>query len=85
MGWRRVVATLEVRNLPDDVHEMLRRRAAAAGVSLTALVAAVLSESPAVPTTDEWLAGRHGRQVRADEDVDVTALLDDVRQDHDPR
>ena len=83
------MATLQVR-LPDDVHEVLRRRAAAQGISLTTLVAAVLAESAAEPTTDEWLAGWHARHDgEADPerlgDLDTAALLDAVREDDDPR
>ena len=84
------MATLQVRNLPDDVHEVLRRRAARRGISLTALVAAVLAESAAEPTTDEWLADRRARRAGAGvvepaPDVDVLAALDAARDDDDPR
>lgn len=47
--------TLHIRGVPDDVHEMLVRRAEAEGTSLTAYVTEVLEEHCALPTMDEWL------------------------------
>jgi plasmid stability protein len=47
---------LNVRHLPDEVHAVLVRRAAARGMSLRAYVVEVLSSHCSLPTTDEWLA-----------------------------
>ena len=44
-----------IRDLPDDVHAELSRRAAASDMSLRAYLREVLSEHVAVPSIDEWL------------------------------
>lgn len=49
-----------IRDLPNDVHAELARRAAANDMSLRAYLRHVLSEHVAVPSMDEWL-----HQVRA--------------------
>ncbi len=43
------------RDLPDEVHAELARRAAASDMSLRAYLRQVLSEHVAVPSMDEWL------------------------------
>ncbi len=49
-----------IRDLPDDVHAELARRATEADVSLRAYLRQVLSDHVAVPSVGEWL-----RKVRA--------------------
>lgn len=44
-----------IRDLPDDVHAELARRAAESDMSLRAYLRAVLSEHVAVPSIAEWL------------------------------
>jgi hypothetical protein len=44
-----------IRDLPDDVHAELARRAAASDMSLRAYLREVLSDHVAVPSMDEWL------------------------------
>jgi plasmid stability protein len=44
-----------IRDLPDDVHAELTRRAASRDMSLRAYVREVLSDHVAVPSMDEWL------------------------------
>ncbi len=44
-----------IRDLPDQVHEELARRAAMADKSLRAYLREVLTEHVAVPSTDQWL------------------------------
>jgi plasmid stability protein len=45
-----------IRNLPDDVHAALMRRAEARDMSLRAYVVEVLSEHVGRPTMQQWLA-----------------------------
>lgn len=55
--------TLQIRNVPDEIHRELRSRAAAAGVSLSDyLLAEVVrvAERPPVADVLERAAGRHG-------------------------
>lgn len=47
--------TLQVRDLPDEVHERLTERAAKEGRSLSELVREVLTESAAQPTLAEMM------------------------------
>ena len=51
-----ILMNLNVRDLPDEVHEVLVRRAEARKMSLRAYVVEVLSEHCRLPDTDEWLA-----------------------------
>ena len=44
-----------IRDLPDDVHAELLRRAAAGDMSLRAYLRALLCEHVAVPSIQEWL------------------------------
>ena len=44
-----------LRDLPDDVHQELTRRAAASDMSLRAYLRAVLSAHVAVPSMGDWL------------------------------
>ncbi len=53
-------ATLYVRDVPDEVHSKLLRRASERGLSLRQYVASVLADHCALPTMDEWL-GELGR------------------------
>lgn len=48
--------SLQVRNVPDDVHGRLKSRAALSGRSLSEFVLAELERSLQRPTTDELLA-----------------------------
>jgi hypothetical protein len=44
-----------IRDVPDDVHAELARRAAARDMSLRAYLRELLTEHVTVPSTDEWL------------------------------
>ena len=48
---------LQIRDLPDEIHEVLRQRAAARGLSLRQYALAVLREHCQQPTLEEWLDG----------------------------
>ncbi|HEX8065535.1 MAG TPA: hypothetical protein VF520_03305 [Thermoleophilaceae bacterium] len=59
--------SVQIKNVPDDVHMVLRRRAADAGQSLQEYLLARLAEEAARPTLDEVLARvghRSGGEVR---------------------
>jgi plasmid stability protein len=74
------VPSIQVKDVPDDVHATLRRRAAAAGMSLQEYLLGRLVEDAHMPTLEEVLdraGGRAGgraslrkaaRAVRADRD-----------------
>jgi hypothetical protein len=48
---------LQIRDLPDELHQTLRRRAASRGLSLRQYALEVLKEHCDQPTLDEWLDG----------------------------
>jgi antitoxin FitA len=68
------MATVQIRNIPEQAHAVLRRRAAAAGQSLQEYLRAHLINEAATDTLDEVLAragGRAGGQVSPDEVVTI--------------
>jgi len=78
-----LMATLQVKHLPDELHAQLRQRAAKEGTTLSELVTRMLRRELALPSMGEWLATVRARPIRA-ADVDVPELLDEVRAEHDP-
>lgn len=55
--------TIQVRNVPEDIHRTLRARAAAAGTSLSDYLLAEIvrvAERPAVADVLQRATGRHG-------------------------
>ena len=78
-----IVPAIQVRDVPRDLHERLRRRAEAEHVSLSAYVLRLLERDAGRPSTGEWLASLDRREpVRG---VNVTAVLDEVRQGQEQR
>ena len=74
--------SVQIKDVPDDVHAVLRRRAAAAGQSLQEYLRAWLISEARQPTLDEVLGragGRAGGQVGLAEAVAL------VRADRDGR
>ncbi len=53
--------SLQVRDVPEETHTVLRRRAAAAGMSLQEYLLATLNELASRPTVEEVLARAGGR------------------------
>ena len=47
---------IQIRDVPDDVHAVIRARAAAAGMSMSEYLRSELIDMAARPTVDEWLA-----------------------------
>ena len=74
--------SIQVKDVPDDVHATLRQRAAAAGQSLQEYLLARLTQDAHTPTLDEVLdrAGSHAGG-RAEFSVAAAA----VRSDRDAR
>jgi plasmid stability protein len=50
-----LMATLQVKNVPDDLHAELRRRADAEHLSLRDYVLRILAREASRPTMAEWL------------------------------
>ncbi|MEO1064491.1 MAG: hypothetical protein AAFZ07_23985 [Actinomycetota bacterium] len=74
--------SIQVKDVPDDVHAVLRRRAATAGQSLQEYLLGLLTDEASTPTLDEVLdraGGRAGGRV-------TTAMANDaIRADRDAR
>jgi antitoxin FitA len=76
------VPSIQVKDVPDEVHATLRRRAAAAGKSLQEYLLERLTADATTPTLDELLERAGGRAGgRAPLDSAVSA----VRADRDTR
>jgi len=48
---------LQIRDVPEDLHQTLRQRSAARGLSLRQYALEILREHCQQPTVDEWLDG----------------------------
>jgi plasmid stability protein len=66
---------LQVRNVPDDVHAELRRRAQAAGVSLSEYVLRELERVAARPPIEEVLARSASRRL----DISMADVVETIR------
>ena len=73
---------MQIKDVPDEVHRVLRRRAADAGQSLQEYLLARLSEEAARPTLDEVL-GRVNERASGSVPLDEAARA--VRADRDAR
>lgn len=73
---------IQVKNVPDDVHAVLRRRSAEAGQSLQEYLLAELTRAARAPTLDEVLA-RIGH--RSGGRLTLRQAEYDVRQDRGQR
>ena len=76
------MATLQVRNLPDDLHRELAARSRRLGVSMSEYVTRVLQEDLSVPAFGEW-----AEQVRANTSarrpIDVVGAVAAARDEDD--
>jgi hypothetical protein len=76
------VPSIQVNDVPDDVHATLRRRAAHAGMSLQEYLLARLEREANTPTLDEVLDAAGGR---AGGRAPLKAAVEAVRADRDAR
>jgi len=67
------VSAIQVRGVPTELHERLRRRAEADNVSLSTYVLQLLERDAGRPSTGEWLHSLTRRERVPD--ADVTAFL----------
>jgi hypothetical protein len=74
------VAALQVKNVPPELHEALRQRAAEEGVDLQVYVLQALQRDLATPTRRSWLR-RLSTQPVTRGLPPATEILDDVRAD----
>ncbi len=76
------MATVQVRDLPEETHAVLRRRAAERGMSLQEYLLATLNDLAARPTVEEVLARAGGR---AGGRVGLAAAAEGLREERDAR
>jgi antitoxin FitA len=69
-----VVKTIQIRNVPDDVHRTLRTRAAASGVSLSDYALGELERVAQHPPVAEVLARARARSGGAESGAIVAAV-----------
>ncbi len=71
---------LQIRDMPEDLHTELRRRAEEAGQSMREYVIELIRKDQSLPTKEEWL-----RELRTLEPVEIDCspaeLIRQVRQD----
>ena len=76
------VATIQIRNVPGDIHRVYQTRAAAAGMSLQEYLLAELERNAALRTPAELVAETEGRlRVEGPEGFSSTAAGQVVRAD----
>jgi antitoxin FitA len=75
--------SIQIKNVPPDVHRTLRRRAAEAGMSLQEYLLAELTKGARQPTLEEIFRDieEEGTGVR----VDIDEIIRFIREDRDSR
>lgn len=74
------MASIQIRDVPDDVHRRLKSQAALAGQSLNEFLLARLSELARLPTVPELIA-----RIRQREPYTGPSLAAEIRADRDQR
>lgn len=72
------MASVQIKDVPDDIHAVLRRRAAAAGKSLQEYLLGRLTDEARRPTIEEVLERAGGRAGGA---VGFAAAVEAIRDD----
>jgi len=79
-----VAKNIQIRNVPDDVHEVYKRRAAAAGQSLQEYLLSDLTEQAGRPTMQEVL-DRIASRDRTGSTVTLAQAAQIIRDERDAR
>ena len=74
------MANIQIRNVPEDVHQKLRERAAKAGMSLSDYLLRDLQEAARRPTMEEWLE-RLRQAPKVHLDVDTAEIIREGRDE----
>lgn len=77
------VGTLQVKNLPEELHAALAARAKSEGVTMSEFVKRTLHKELSRPSMAEWVERRraHAGPLRH---IDTLAALDAAREEYDP-
>lgn len=73
------MATIQVKNLPEALHEELRDRARAEGTTLSELVTRMLRRELAMPSMRQWLADLDTAPVHGE--IDTVSAVEASRGD----
>lgn len=76
--------TVQVRDLPDDVHEVIRTRAAAAGMSLAEYLRREITSLSRRPLLSDWLTDA-ATAAQDSPAVPTATIVDALRADRDSR
>jgi antitoxin FitA len=82
LDWRSTMPSVQIKNVPPDVHRVLKRRAAEAGMSLQEYLLTKLTEDARQPTLNEVL-DRVGQ--RTGGSMSMKEAVDLIRADRDSR
>lgn len=80
-----LVANLQIKNLPEKVHEALRERARKERITMSELVTDMIERDLERLRLNDWLDRNRAEAPRLNDDIDVVAVLDEVREEYDPR
>jgi hypothetical protein len=75
--------SIQIKNVPDDVHRVLRRRAAEAGMSLQEYLLANLTEQARQPTLEEIFRRIEDEETGVVGDIDEIVRI--IREERDSR
>jgi len=79
------VSSVQVKNVDDETHELLRQRAAAAGMTLGEYVLELIRKDLRKPSRAEWLARIRARPPADVSHDDVIRSIDEGRAERDRR
>ena len=77
-----LMATLQVKRVPDDLYQKAKQRAATEGISLSEMIVRMMRRELMVPSVAEWLDMVNKRK-RGAIDFDIQELMDEVRGEFD--
>ena len=78
------MGAIQVKNVPEDLHDELRQRAENEGTSISEYVLRLIRRELSLPTTDEWFAMlKANPPLASDAAPDVVAEIDEARNDRD--
>jgi antitoxin FitA len=82
LHWKIIMPSIQIKNVPPDVHRVLKRRAAEEGMSLQEYLLAKLTEEARQPTLNEFLE-RVGQ--RTGGRMSLKEAVEYIRADRDAR
>ncbi len=74
------MGNLQVKNLPDDLHDKIRERARQEHRTVSELVTEALRHELARPTMSQWLASLD-ELPKLDHDIDIQSIMDEVKDE----